>query len=112
VLVEDVEHLEAELNIQFLCDLRVFHQAEIDIVIAETAQVRNARSITKVEVKVGGWFDSSYVKQGLVRIKVALVLSRRIGSGQNAWYACRSKLAGDVAETRAEEEWNLKLKFQ
>ena len=74
VPVKEVKKLRPELEIYAFCNRCPLDQREVQVVIRKGAQIRDARTLPKVEaeaVGVGGILEGCYIEQWLTWIKVA-----------------------------------------
>jgi hypothetical protein len=74
VPVKEVKELRPELEIYAFCNRCPLDQREVQVVIRKGAQIRDARTLPKVEaeaVGVGRILEGCYIEQWLSWIKVA-----------------------------------------
>src|SRR5262245_30322816 len=102
--VPEVEEVATNLKVDSLCDAEALGNRYILIVVAQSPQVRNPGTHAVIEVKPVCRLKRRDIKKRLVRIEIALVLSKWVGPRQDSWNTSHPKLARDVTLAAPEEE--------
>ena len=113
VPIEYVEEFRPELYTCSFGDTRIFHHAEIFIVVTGSTQVRNPVATTEVKIERAGILESREIKKRpLVRIVVCWVLQERLHSWNYRGNAGDLELLGNITGARAEIERRSRCSFK
>lgn len=100
-----------KLHFKLFRKLYGFLWTEILIVIAEPQNVRNARTLSEIEVEAAGGLKAAGVKdRSHAWIEAALAPGKRIGAWQGCWNAPSSELGRHIAVAGVKAEGRPGLK--
>jgi hypothetical protein len=100
MLVEGVEELESKLEVQLLCQSRIFRQRKVGVFCVGSSEVRDSRTRTCVpeRAEIRHWLEGIHIQQRPVRrVETVWILQERLFARYYADQAGLSKLSHHVA---------------